>query len=253
MKVSIRSSVPLLRAARSWFAMFRQGIVFDGSSQDALLHLGRSTQLFAETTQQNASFTGPNRWATLAGSLARSTRNLIRDTWRNSHITGTVDGTPLPIARAIVDETTAAECAALAAALPGALQNRPLHSSVLGRMARHATLLEWSRLARAVCIASVDEASQVDLARRASRLGSQIYIDVLVKAFTDTTHGPLDLPVDRGVILDRVVARPAAPRPAAPRREVPPALARRRDDVDPFPDEPDEPTEPEDPRPRARG
>ena len=244
--------VPLLRAARSWFAMFRQGIVFDGSSQDALLHLGRSTQLFAETTQQNASFTGLNRWATLAGSLARSTRNLIRDTWRNSHITGTVDGTPLPIARAIVDETTAAECAALAAALPGALHNRPLHSSVLGRMARQATLLEWSRLARAVCIASVDEASQVDLARRASRLGSQIYIDVLVKAF-DTTHGPLDLPVDRGVILDRGVARPAAPRFAAPRREVPPALARRRDDVDPFPDEPDEPTEPEDPRPQLEG
>ena len=246
--------VPLLRAARSWFAMFRQGIVFDGSSQDALLHLGRSTQLFAETTQQNASFTGPNRWATLAGSLARSTRNLIRDTWRNSRITGTVDGTPLPIARAIVDETTAAECAALAAALPGALQNRPLHC--LGARANgapgDAPRMESAGASRVHRLGRRGLAEWIWLDARA-RLGSQIYIDVLVKAFTDTTHGPLDLPVDRGVILDRGVARPAAPRPAAPRREVPPALARRRDDVDPFPDEPDEPTEPEDPRPELEG
>jgi hypothetical protein len=244
--------VPLLRAARTWFAMLRQGVVFEGSSQNALLHLGRSTQLFAETTQQNASFTGPNRWETLAGSLARSTRNSIRDNWRNARITGTVDGIPQPVTRPIVDETTAAELAALATALPGAIESRPLHASVLGRMARQATLLEWSRLAKAACTASVDEASTLDLDRKEARLGSQIFIDVLVRAFADTTHGPIDLPVDRGVILDRAVTRPATP--ATPRRPIPPALARRRDDVDPFPEDPEGPTVPDRPgRPQPEG
>jgi hypothetical protein len=245
--------VPLLRAARSWFAMFRQS-VFEGSSQAALLHLGRSTQLFAETTQQNASNNSPNRWTTLAGSLARSTRNQFPDNWRNARITGTIDGTPLPTARPIVDETTAAECAALAAALPGALLSRPPHSSVLGRMARQAALLEWTRVAKAACLAaSLDEASTLDLDRREARLGSQVYIDVLVKAFTDTTPGPAIQPTDRGVVLDRGVTRPIAPRTATP-RPVPPELARRRDDIDPFPDEPDEPTDPDGPvRPRPEG
>ncbi|HKH71891.1 MAG TPA: hypothetical protein VKA59_11115 [Vicinamibacterales bacterium] len=244
--------VPLLRAARTWFAMFRQS-VFEGSSHEVLLHLGRSTQLFAETTQQNASNNSPNRWTTLAGSLARSTRNLFPDNWRNARITGTIDGTPLPITRAIVDDTTAAECAALAAALPSVLLSRPLHSSVLGRMARQATLLEWTRLAKAVCLAaSLDEASTLDLDRREARLGGQIYIEVLVRAFTDTTPGPAAEPIDRDVVIDRTVARP--PRTAAPRPAIPPALARRRDDIDPFPDEPDEPTDPDGPtRPRPEG
>ena len=244
--------VPLLRAARTWFAMFRQS-VFEGSSHEVLLHLGRSTQLFAETTQQNASNNSPNRWTTLAGSLARSTRNLFPDNWRNARITGTIDGTPLPITRAIVDDTTAAECAALAAALPSVLLSRPLHSSVLGRMARQATLLEWTRLAKAVCLAaSLDEASTLDLDRREPRLGGQIYIEVLVRAFTDTTPGPAAEPIDRDVVIDRTVARP--PRTAAPRPAIPPALARRRDDIDPFPDEPDEPTDPDGPtRPRPEG
>jgi hypothetical protein len=246
--------VPLLKAARSWFAMLRQGVVFDGSSQEALLHLGRSTQLFAETTQQNASNNSPNRWTTLAGSLARSTRNQIRDTWRNARITGTIDGTPLPIARPLVDETTAAECGALAAALPGALVNRPLHSSVLGRMVRQAALLEWTRLARGVCLAaSLDEASTLDLDRKEARLGGQVYLEVLVRAFADTTPGPVAPPIDRGVVIDRGVPRPLQPR-TAPRPAIPPELARRRDDIDPFPDEPDEPTDPERPhRPLPEG
>ncbi len=248
--------VPLLNAARAWFAMFRQSAVFDGSSEEALRHLGRSTQLFAETTQQNASFTGENRWATLAGSLARSTRNQIADTWRTNQIKRTVDGTPLPIERAIVDDSTPGELAALAAALPGTLKSRPLHASVLGRMARQAALLEWARVARGACLASVDEASQLDLRRRASSLGSQIYIDVLVRAFTDTTPGPLDPLPDRDVLRDLRPARPAAPRPAARGPRVPPELAaRRRDDdpIDPFP-EPDDPIEPDHPdRPIPEG
>ena len=247
--------VPLLGAARSWFAMFRQGVVFDGSAQNALLHLGRSNQLFAETAQQNASNNRPNRWTTLAGSLARSTRNQFPDNWRNARITGTIDGTPLPIARAIVDETTAAECAALATALPGALLTRAVHSSVLGRMARQAALLEWTRVARRVCqAASLDEASTLDLDRKEARLGSQVYLEVLVRAFSDNTPGPILQPIDRSVIVDRTVTPIIQPRAAAPRPPIPPALARRRDDIDPFPDEPDEPTEPDRPdRPRPEG
>jgi hypothetical protein len=248
--------VPLLKAGRSWFAMMRQSPIFEGSSETALRHLGRSTQLFAETTLRNPNQTDQNRWATLARSLAIATRNTIRDTWRNSRITSTVDATPLPIERPIVDDTTAAELGALAAALPGPLRTRALHASVLGRMARQAALLEWSRVARAVCEATLDEASRFDLQRRAGA-GSQIYLDVLVRAFTEITHGPLgDVPpIDGGVILGRAVTpRAATPRtPVAPR--TPPALARRRDDdpLDPFP-EPEDPEEPEDPgRPELDG
>jgi hypothetical protein len=109
-------------------------------------------------------------------------------------------------------------------------------------------------LAKAACLAaSLDEASTLDLDRREARLGGQIYLDVLVRAFTDTT-GPIDQPIDRGVVIERDVTRPVPPRTATPRPAVPPALARRRDDVDPFPDEPDEPTDPDRPgRPRPEG
>ena len=172
-RASTRGSLPLLNAARAGSRCFGRAPSSMAHRRSALRHLGRSTHLFAETTQQNPSSTGENRWATLAGSLARSTRNQIRDTWRTNQIKRTVDGTPLPIERAIVDDSTPGELAALAAALPGTLKSRPLHASVLGRMARQAALLEWARLARGACLASVDEASQLDLRRRASSLGSR--------------------------------------------------------------------------------
>jgi hypothetical protein len=119
-------------------------------------------------------------------------------------------------------------------------------------MARQAALLEWTRLARGACFAApLDEASRLDLDRKEARFGGQIYLEVLVRAFTDTGPGPVVHPIDPA-ILDRGVT-PLAPRPATPRPAIPPALARRRDDVDPFPDEPDEPTDPRPPRPLPEG
>src|SRR5690606_36121107 len=63
--------LPLLRATRSWFAMMREGPLFEGSMEDALRHLGRSRHLYAEATQQQSGTTTSNRWASLAGTLAR--------------------------------------------------------------------------------------------------------------------------------------------------------------------------------------
>ncbi len=174
--------LPLLRAARSWFAMRRRSPLFEGSTEEALRFLGRSAHLFAERTQQVSGGNAPNRWQTLAGSLAVSSRNSIRDTWRNSRITGTVDGVPIPVERNIVDEVTAAELAALAVASPLSLLSAAPSASMLGRVARHATLLEWCRFARGVIEAAVDVASRKELAAQATRNGSDVYLRVLANA-----------------------------------------------------------------------
>jgi len=224
--------LPVLRASRSWFASLRQGDLFNGASEDALRHLGRSLRLFAETTRQSSSFTGANRWATLAASLAIASGNTIPNTWRNRRITGTVEGIPAPVARPIVDEAAAPDMAALASGLPGAILELPEPASVLGRIARHAALLEWSRFARGACEVIVDEASNVDLATRAARLGSDVYTRVLIQAFADRLEpiGPVG-----PAPIDPVIRRSL--------RED----ARRREDGE-IPDLP-EPEDPEEPRP----
>lgn len=225
--------LPLLRAARAWFAMLRQSPVFEGSVETALRQLGRSMRLFAETTLQNPNHSGENRWASLAGSLARASRNTIRDTWRNSRIRATVEGEPQPVARPIVDEATAGELEALAAAAANEVLGRPVPTSVLGRMARQATLLEWSRLARAACEACVDEASRDALALRAAQGGSDVYITVLVQAFAPTRPGPIVPAPSIGIVRRQARAE------RRPGEGEPPEL--------PEPPEPPEPPQP--PRP----
>jgi len=175
--------LPLLRAARSWFAMLRGDPLYDGSVESALRQLGRSMSLYAETTVQNPGKVGENRWAALAGTLARSTRNTIRDTWRTAAIRATVEAEPLPVARAVVDEATVGELQALAGAAPAALLASPLPGSVLGRIMRQAALLEWSRFARVAIEACVDAQSRSQLAQRAAQAGSDVYIVLLIEAF----------------------------------------------------------------------
>ena len=178
--------LPLLKAARTWWFMLRQGEVFAGSAEEALRNLGRSTRLFAETTRQDAAAAGQNRWASLAGSLARSSRNLIGDTWRTSQIKATVDGVPQPVTRPLVDPTTSATLTLLATASPTAIRSAALPTSMFGRMARQATLLEWGRLARAVCEASLDAGSITSLRRTAASTGIDAYINVVIRAFLPT-------------------------------------------------------------------
>jgi len=219
--------VPLLRAARTWFAMLRQPAVFEGSAESALRFLGRSAHLFAETTTQNSMAVGDNRWQALAGSLARASGNTIRDTWRNGRVRGTVESLPQPVTRPIVDETTVAAIATLATALPKAILGTPEPSSVLGRMLRQAALLEWSRFARAVCEATLDEPSLDDLATKSMLGGSDVYIGAVVNAMTELPTHPVP-PVSGGGVLTR---------------------ARRIDDDGSGPAEPPDPDEPPPPPP----
>ena len=95
----------------------------------------------------------------------------------------------------IVDAATRDELTALASASPQALLARPVPSSVLARMARYATLLEWSRLARAAIEASVDIPSRRDLQARARTSGSDIYINVMFRAFFPLPTPPVP-PID---------------------------------------------------------
>jgi hypothetical protein len=204
--------LPLLRAARTWFAMRRQSHVFDGFSESALRQLGRSMHLFAETTQQVAGNTVTNRWQTLARSLAVSSRNSIKDDWRNTRITGTVDGVPVPVQRIVVDETTATELSALATASALALLQASPPASLLARIARHATLLEWSRFARTAIEAAVDIASRRDLASKAQRDGTDIYMRVLADAFR--RRPPVGPTGPLGPLHDLGTTRAPAPAPS---------------------------------------
>jgi hypothetical protein len=233
----------VLRGVRTWFAMRREPVVFSGEPDDALRQLGRSIRFLAETTPQVVAQPDPNRSATLEGTLQIVTRRQIAD-WRTAPIMAAGDRVPQAVNAPVVDAATRDELAALAAATPQALLARPVPSSVLARMARYATLLEWSRLARAAVEASVDIASRRNLQARARTSGSDIYINVVFRAFfplpvppISSTVGVLSSGRDRDPILG-----PARPlEPLQPVRPIDPDGP-----IDPFPEpEPD----PEDPRP----
>ncbi len=181
--------VRLLRATRTWFAMRRQPPVFIGDTDDALRQLGRSVALYAETTPQLAAQPEPNRFERLATTLQIATRRQIDDTWRTGPIVAVGDREPQPVAAPVVDAATRGELAALAAAGPQALLARPVPSSLLARMARHAALLEWNRVARAAVEASLDIASRRTLLVQARTSGSDVYLQVMVRAFSSL---PLD-------------------------------------------------------------
>ena len=181
----------LLRAVRTWFAMRRQPLVFTGETDDALRQLGRSIRLLAETTPQVGAQPGPNRSATLASSLQIVTRRQIDDDWRTGPIMAVGDREPQAVQAPVVDAATRDELAALASASPQALLTRPVPWSVLARTARYATLLEWSRLARAAVEASVDIASRRDLQARARTSGSDIYLNVMFRAFSPLPTPPV--------------------------------------------------------------
>ena len=245
----------LLRGARSWFAMRRQPLVFTGDQDEALRQLGRSVRFLAEITPQVTAQPGHNRFETLAGTLQIVTRRQIDDDWRTGPIMAVADRVPQTVTAPVVDAATRDELAALASATAQALLARPVPSSVLARMARYATLLEWSRLARAAVDASVDIASRRDLQAKARTSGSDLYINVMVRAFFPLPTPPVPPISSTGSVLsrggDRDPLGPVRPldalepvQPVAPLRPAQPIDPDGP--VDPFP-EPE--TDPEDPRP----
>ena len=237
----------LLRGVRTWFAMRREPLVFTGDPDDALRQLGRSIRILAETTPQVGAQPGANRSATLASSLQIVTRRQIDDDWRTGPIMAVGDRVPQAVNAPVVDAATRDELAALASATPQALLTRPVPSSVLGRMARYATLLEWSRLARAAVEASVDIASRRDLQAKAVTSGSDLYINVMFRAFFPLPSPPVPPILSPGGVLsagrDRDPLGPVRiPDPLQPARPIDPDGP-----IDPFPE-----PNPDDPRPRPR-
>ena len=218
----------VLKAVRAWFAMRRSSTVFTGEPKDALRLLGRSTRLYAETTPQVAQQPGPNRSQSLARSLQIVTRGQIDDDWRTGAIMAVGDAVPQPIARPLVDAGTRDELAALAAASPQALLARPVPASVLGRLARQAALLEWSRLARSAINGSVDIPSRRDLQAQARTRGSDVYINALMRAFVQLPTPPVPPIVIDGTFNRRAIRRPGEEPDPFPEPEVDP-------DPDPHP------------------
>ena len=107
--------------------MRREPVVFTGEPDDALRQLGRSIRFLAETTPQVGSQPGPNRSATLEGTLQIVTRRQIED-WRTGPIMAVGDRVPQAVNAPVVDAATRDELAALAAATPQALLARPVPS-----------------------------------------------------------------------------------------------------------------------------
>lgn len=240
----------LLRAVRTWFAMRRPPLVFTGDPDDALRQLGRSIRFLTETTPQVGAPPDPNRSETLAGTLQIVTRRQIDDDWRTGPIMAVGDRVPQAVNAPVVDAATRDELAALASATPQALLTRPVPSAVLARMAHYATLLEWSRLARATVEASVDIASRRDLQAKARTAGSDLYINVMFRAFFPLPTPPVPPISSTGAVLstgpDRDPLGPVRPlEPLQPARPIDPDGP-----IDPFHEpEPD----PEDPRPHPAG
>jgi hypothetical protein len=238
---SIDTMVPrVLRAVRTWFAMKRQPIVFTDKDEDPLRLLGRSTRLYAETTPQVSQQPGPNRSETLARTLQIVTRRQIDDDWRTGPILAVGDRVPEAVARPMVDAETRAELTALAAASPQVLLARAVPTSVLGRLARQAALLEWSRLARAAIDASVDIPSRRDLQAKARANGSDVYISAMVRAFVQVPTSPIT-PV-RPTVIDGGFNRRAIRRPGE--EPLPDVDPEPEIDPDPGP-HPQPPGEPE--------
>jgi hypothetical protein len=96
---------------------------------------------------------------------------------------------PQPVARPVLDATTGATLALLATGSLSVIRSAPLPTCLFGRMARQATLLEWGRLARAVCEAALDAGSIASVRRRALTSGLDAYISVVIRAFS-TPIGP---------------------------------------------------------------
>lgn len=205
--------IPLLKAARTWMAMLRQGELYAGTTEEALRHLGRSEHLFAEVTTQAGG--AGNRWEHLASTLFRLSRGAILPTWRTRPITNMREAPTRRVTRSTVDDTTAADLASFARAEPSALLASALPSSVLARMARHAALLEWGRFARAVCNVALDPVPRQLLASNAARNGIAVYLNTVVNALNGDPAGNEEQ--QRIAALVGNLRRPDAAAPGAPR------------------------------------
>jgi hypothetical protein len=131
-------------------------------------------------------------WDWVARWIEEQTGGAIPAGWqgRLAQLTGeltTASGEPPPVAaalppEALVDEGTAAALLRFADSTPVALLAADRHGAKLTRLARYATLLEWTQWARAVCEAHLD-ATLRQQAEAAAATRRQAWLEIVLAAF----------------------------------------------------------------------
>lgn len=101
-------------------------------------------------------------------------------------------------ARALGDAATPAALTALSTARPDTLRAAAADGSVLTKMIRYATLLEWVVLARTVGEAALQGTAFLDGARAAAATNRALWLDLLLHAFTPSGAPPF--PVDAATL-----------------------------------------------------
>ena len=122
--------------------------------------------------------------------------------------------------RALSDAATPAELQTLATTRPDAIRAAAPQSSVLSRIARYTTLLEWARFAQAVGEAALQGTAFLDGARSAAAANRAVWLDLLLYAFNPVGQPPvpIDAPTAQKIVAS-VVSLDAPPRtcPGQPR------------------------------------
>lgn len=122
--------------------------------------------------------------------------------------------------RGLSDAATPADLETLATARPDAIQAAAPRSSVLSRIARYTTLLEWARFARTVGEAALQGTAFLDGARSAAAANRAVWLDLLLYAFNPVGQPPvpIDTPTTQKIVAS-VVSLDAPPRtcPGEPR------------------------------------
>lgn len=122
--------------------------------------------------------------------------------------------------RPLTDAATPAQLQTLATSRPDAIQAAAPLSSVLSRIARYTTLLEWAKFARTVGEVALQGTTFLDGARTAAAANRAVWLDLLLYAFNPV--GPPPVPIDAPTyqkIVTSVVSLDAPPRtcPGQPR------------------------------------
>ena len=115
--------------------------------------------------------------------------------------------------RALSDSATPADLQTLATTRPDAIRAAAPQSSVLSRIARYATLLEWARFAQAVGEAALQGTAFLDGARSAAAANRAVWLDLLLYAFNPVGQPPvpIDAPTAQKIVAS-VVSLDAPPR-----------------------------------------
>jgi hypothetical protein len=196
---------------------------------DLLNFTGRPrTFIEVQLAPGNPSF---STWGSAAAWLSQRSNGAIPSTWVDgplenldgywnlpaSTTLATIDGVPT---RPLSDAGTPAALGSLATTRPDAIRAGAPQSSVLTRIARYATLLEWALFARTVGEAALQGTQFLDGARAAASANRALWLDLLLYAFNPvgTPPFPVDTPACQKIV-NLVASLDAPPRtcPGQPR------------------------------------